>query len=279
MRYSVSACSNTGKVRRNNEDNFLLNDFYLEMKHGSCDMQSLTLEPEAIHLLGVFDGMGGYSDGEQASFLTACTAAQYWEEKLKRSRNISQTLTDLCLEANDTVCEKADGSQMGTTCALLCLDGDRYHICNIGDSPVFLLREGELQTLSQEHNQRRMFELATGKAAPWNQKFKLTQCIGIPRDEMLIEPHTGSGTVRDGDVFLLCSDGITDMLHPETLKQILQQGLEPEKTAQALISGALEAGGRDNATVICVRAEAVKKETVPSGKKSFFEGLKEIFIK
>lgn len=279
MRYSVSAGSDTGKVRRNNEDNFSVNEFCLEMKHGSCGVHSRLLESGSRYLLGVYDGMGGYSDGERASHIAACTMIGGWREKLNRAGSIPRLLTQLCLEANDIVCEQADGSQMGTTCALLCLDGRDFVLCNIGDSPVFLFRDGIMRQISVDHNQRKMYELATGKIAPRNQKFKLTQCIGIPKDEMIIEPYTDCGRVLPGDIFVLCSDGITDMLAPEDMERILTRGQSTEQMVKELIDAALEAGGRDNATVVCVKAEASAPAVMPSGKKSFFDGLREIFVK
>ena len=162
------------------------------------------------------------------------------------------------MEMNDEVCKEADGSGMGTTCALLYLHNNRYVVCNIGDSPVFLVRNGEIRKISLDHNQRAAFELLTGKPAPENQKFQLTQCIGIPKDEMHIEPYIASGSVQAGDFFLLCSDGVTDMVTVEEIKSVITSRKIPKAVVKELIYKAMEAGGRDNITVVCIAASGTE---------------------
>lgn len=258
MLYTAAAVTMTGRVRRNNEDNFCIDGLSLPRNHGDMAPVSRTLEPGNPHLLGVFDGMGGHRDGELASFLAAACFAGNREP----ARDGRELLTRLCVQANDLICDAADGSGMGTTCAVLYLYGGGYTVCNLGDSPVFLLRRGELRELSLEHTQRASYEAATGKSAPRERKFPLTQCLGIPREEMLIEPHTRSGRLRRGDVFLLCSDGITDMLTPGEIRELLSRGETPEEAVSCLARAALEAGGRDNLTALCLRVEGFGKERI-----------------
>lgn len=253
MKYDVAAKSAVGRIRRNNEDNLILDGEILPLDHKDSAVITKTITSENGKLVGVFDGMGGYSDGEKASYIAATTAKQAFEHKAGSIRH-EKFLHFLCMEMNDEVCKEADGSGMGTTCALLFLFHDRYIVCNIGDSPVFLVRNGEMKQISVDHNQRAAFELATGKPAPPNQKFKLTQCIGIPKDEMIIEPYVASGNVQCGDFFLLCSDGVTDMISFESIQNIILDYKEPESVINELIDKAMEAGGRDNITAVCVLA-------------------------
>lgn len=259
MNYRAAAQSACGKVRRNNEDNLCVDDVILPLSHGDSAVMREKMTSAKPHLFGVFDGMGGYSDGETASYLAAATARKYAGE-MGNGRKIAQSLVGLCMEANDAVCDAAKGSQMGTTCAMLCLFGSGYTVCNVGDSPIFLIREGVLKQISVDHNQRATYEKATGKPARPDQKFKLTQCIGIPKEEMLIEPYTDEGTVRDGDVFVLCSDGITDMLNQDTIREIVCGTDSVEKMASELTRQALLAGGKDNITVVCVKAEGGRRQ-------------------
>lgn len=269
MNYTVAAQSIIGQVRKNNEDNLCINDWFLDLSHGDSSLIHKSLPGFNTHLLGVFDGMGGYLDGERASYIAAKTASGYMDS-ISKSTDPRSVLTTLCLDANKKVCAEADGSQMGTTCALLCLSSGTYTLCNIGDSPVFLFRQNTLQQISMDHNSRATYEKATGQPARPGQKFKLTQCIGIPEDEMLIEPFLDSGTVQPGDFFLLCSDGITDMLSTEVICQILQTHSSPREAATALIGQAYSAGGKDNATVICVKVE---------GKNDFLHKITRLFNK
>lgn len=251
MKYDVAAQSSVGRIRRNNEDNLVLDGEILPLEHKDSAILSRSITSEGNKLVGVFDGMGGYSNGEKASYIAAVTALEAVEHNTGHISH-EEFLHSLCMEMNDEVCKEADGSGMGTTCALLYLNNDRYTICNIGDSPIFLVRNGEMKQISVDHNQRATFERATGKPAPANQKFKLTQCIGIPKDEMIIEPYIASDAVQLGDFFLLCSDGVTDMVPFVEIKAIICRENNPEAVVKELISKAMEAGGRDNITAVCV---------------------------
>lgn len=254
MKYDVAAKSAVGCIRRNNEDNLILDGEILPLEHKDFALISRSITSEGIKLLGVFDGVGGCSDGEKASYIAAVTA----KEAVKHmTDNISheEFLHSLCMEMNDEVCKEADGSGMGTTCALLCLNGRKYTACNVGDSPIFLVRDGRMRQISVDHNQKATYEKIMGKQARPNQKFKLTQCIGISSQEMLIEPFITSGNLRANDVFLICSDGLTDMMNPNKICGILNSGLSVECMVEKLSGLAINAGGRDNITIICVKIQ------------------------
>ena len=111
--------------------------------------------------------------------------------------------------------------------------------CNIGDSRTYRLRDGVFQQLSVDHIEKR----PAGKAP-------LTQYLGIDPMEMQIEPYIAKGRVERDDVYLLCSDGLTDMLTNFTIANILLNNPSPEKSVESLIRAALEQGGRDNITAI-----------------------------
>lgn len=253
MNYSVAARSAVGRVRRNNEDNMIVDGEILPIDHMDSSVISKTMADSHPRLVGVFDGMGGYSDGEKASYIAASMAKERFES-LGEHEMPRHVLHQLCLETNDEVCKEADGSSMGTTCALLAFSEESYTVCNLGDSPVFLIRDGEMVQISVDHNQKAMFESVTGKPAPPNRKFKLTQCIGIPKEEMIIEPFIASDRVQSGDFFLICSDGVTDMIASDEIRQIISDYKSPEAVVNKLTEKALEAGGRDNITAVCVLA-------------------------
>lgn len=271
MKYDVAARSAVGCVRRNNEDNLILDGDILPLEHKDSAVICRSVTSEGGRLLGVFDGMGGCSDGERASYLAAMTAMQAvgnWSDSIPQE----EFLHSLCMVMNDEVCKEADGSDMGTTCALLFLYQDRYTLCNVGDSPVFLVRNGEMKQISVDHNQRSAFEMITGKPAPANQKFQLTQCIGIPKDEMIIEPYISSDAVQPGDLFLLCTDGVTDMVTFEEIRSVILNRKTPEAVVSELVSKAMDAGGRDNITAVCIAAAGTENRvrTLDGFLKRFF---------
>ena len=252
MVYQVAASSMIGRVRRNNEDNLCIDDYLLPENHGDSEIVRYRLKSTVPHLVGVFDGMGCYSDGEKASFIAATTATHH-RNGSSVEEGFTRTLYNMCMEANDLICAEADGSHMGTTCAVLILYADHYTLCNIGDSPIFLVRDGAIRQLSIDHNQKATFERATGKPAKPGQKFKLTQCLGIPKEDMLIEPYTEEGSVKPGDVFLLCSDGVTDMVSNQEMVDLVMSASTTEEMVSKITSQAYDSGGRDNITLICVQ--------------------------
>ncbi len=255
MYLKIAASSHPGKVRAKNEDNLYFLGRHLPEQNTGLEPVSGTAKLNKPVLLGVFDGMGGYAAGEKASCLmaelTARTCAAAPRDMVPRAFMMA-----LCQEANLGVCQMMydhDGARMGTTASMLCLRKKEYTLCNIGDSPIFLLRAGALAEISMEHTERGIYESITGKKADPKRKFRLTQNIGMFPDEIAIEPYCTEGKLQKGDVFLICSDGITDMVERDEIRDILSRESDPQKTVEELTRRALENGGKDNATAICIR--------------------------
>lgn len=254
MRLQISARSHVGKVRTKNEDNFCVSGRILPENKSENYIHNSEVRLKQPVFLGVFDGMGGYANGERASFVTARIACARTEGASFGAAE--QLLTDICVEANLAVCQEmrdADGSRMGTTASMLLFEKKKITLCNIGDSPIFRFRKGLLEELHQEHTERATYESVTGKPAPAGKKFRLTQNIGLFPDEILIEPYCATDDLKPGDIYLICSDGITDMVEPAQIMEILNTQKSAEAVAQCLEEHALAAGGKDNATVICIR--------------------------
>ena len=255
MRIRMAAGSSTGRVRKVNQDNFILDGQSLPRDHGDFAPLSKVCAEERPLLVGVFDGMGGYAAGEEASYITAQTALAL---SGKPHAGAAELLTEICMEANRRVCAFGNGSPTGSTAAMLHLEGGKYTLCNIGDSPIFLLRERMLTQLSVDHTQRAMYERLRGTPAEPGRKFPLTQHIGIPEEELLIEPYLAGGPLKPGDTFLLCSDGVTDLLTREEILTVLFKEPSPHEMVRTLIRRAMDAGGRDNITAVCVQVESGK---------------------
>ncbi len=259
MRLEAAAVTHPGRMRPENEDNYCFHGSYPAKPGTGAHSEYAVFDGSCPLLMGVFDGMGGYQNGERASLIAAETAARFIPA-LSEAR-AQQTLADICTEANARICEEIEQTvkgKMGTTAAMLALCGSAYTVCNIGDSPVWLLRGGCLTELSYQHTEYQNYAAITGKKPEKGRKFPLTQHLGIQPEEMEIAPHFADGTLRIGDRFLLCSDGVTDMLSESALTEILSQPVADAGTlAVAIVRAALEAGGRDNITaaVICVCAD------------------------
>lgn len=239
------ACtSNIGKCRMNNEDNFTCMGTYLESDNtGTQELLSSKTDTSVFRLFGVFDGMGGEYHGEIASYLASKRAASFKE----CSDNPIEDLINLCKDANEDICKYASENEipsMGTTAAILLFDKKRIYLCNIGDSRIYRYSEDGLEQISEDH---------LGVAA-FGIKPPLSQNLGIPEDELVIEPYTTSGYYNTGDKYLICSDGLTDMVTPEEVKTILHKN-SPSKAASILTDEALKNGGKDNITVIVIEIQ------------------------
>ena len=256
MKLQVGALSNTGKTRTVNEDNFCLNGWHLPQKHGTMENVLLrSYDTEEFTHFGVFDGMGGYTAGDRSSYLAAVMEEAI--PKLQDKPELSRMFLLICQEANLRICSEIEliQGQTGSTAAMLGFYGEELYVCNVGDSPIFRLRGRDFLQLSVEHSERSIFEETTGKKTDYHQKFALTQNLGISPSEMVIEPYESRETVQAGDRYLICSDGITDMVSQNRIREILMSGEDLGKTLRTLEQDALQAGGKDNLTMILIEAE------------------------
>ena len=236
-------CTHTGKCRSLNQDNFICNGICRDavndtLKYPISGIVSASETP----LFGVFDGMGGEMCGEIAAYIAAESATY-----LNCKNNLIGTMQAFCKETNEKICQYAqnhDIGRMGTTAAMLLFGTKEVVLCNIGDSKIFQSSNGCLRQISEDHV---IFQIP-GKKSP------LSQNLGIPEEEMKIDPYIVSGSMNDGDVFLISSDGLTDLVTEKRIKDILENA-PYEQISEKLVLEALDNGGRDNITVIVCRVE------------------------
>jgi len=240
--------SHIGRLRKENQDNFLCVRSYMEEEHiGTDGVQNGQTNNGRKALFGVFDGMGGEECGEIASYIAAKEASTI---PIKKDGVLS--LTDYCKQANTKICEYAENyavSAMGTTAAMLLCSKDEITLCNIGDSKVFRFANGELEQISKDH----VVISAFGTKPP------LSQNLGIPPDQLLIEPYLSQGRYKNGDKYLICSDGLTDMLTLEEIKELLTRR-NTEDAVTSLVNKSLENGGKDNITIILLELKQIKNK-------------------
>ncbi len=231
MRIDYGWKTSAGKIRSQNEDSLFAGN----------------------RVFAVFDGMGGASYGEVASLLATQTLEVFAEhDKLAcGGPELEEALGDYITIANDIICEEMrqrSVSSMGAAAAVLVLHEDRASICNLGDCRIYRQDGSGLNQLSCDDRTK----------APMHSGTVLTQHLGVPREEFLLEPHIVTDMdAQPGQIFLLCSDGLTDMLQEEKIREIIQRlaGSPAQKIADALVEAALESGGRDNVTALIVKLD------------------------
>lgn len=244
-----AACGcHMGKIRKNNEDNFYFAGKYLDSNNVGLEEPLSCVESLKYGFsIAVFDGMGGENFGEIASF----TAAR---EMRRMKRTIKELLVPdekylngQLFRLNDAVVlakKELCTDRMGTTMVGLYFSMGYVYVSNIGDSRAYRLRDNELLQLSQDHVLKRPGR--EGKKAP------LTQHLGIDPEDMLIEPYITRVKLQRGDMYLLCSDGLTDMLTDYEIFDIMQNSEDTVTCVNRLMETALLHGGRDNITaVVC----------------------------
>ena len=252
MNYQIEAAcgSSVGKVRSKNEDNFLFDGTSLPEKNsGQLPPLNLYGEFPGSVSVAVFDGMGGMAHGEAASAPAAESVKRLLEQMDAPSPEV---LEDICLQANRAVWQKAvelGTERMGTTLAMLCFEKEHVYAVNVGDSRIFGLRGERLMQISRDHTDEAYMK-AKGIVG---RKPRLTQYMGIDPGEVRLEPYITRGSVQTGDTYLICSDGLTDMLDEETICQLLTVSGTAAACVESLISAALKRGGHDNVTVIVCR--------------------------
>ena len=250
MYYEIvySCISHIGNVRKVNQDNFICNGTYMKTNDSEIAFPlGGTVISKSPTLFGIFDGMGGEECGEIASYIAAKEASTI---PIKKDGVL--TLTDYCKQANTKICEYAENnavSAMGTTAAMLLCSKDEITLCNIGDSKVFRFADGELEQISKDH----VVISAFGTKPP------LSQNLGIPPEQLLIEPYLSQGRYKNGDKYLICSDGLTDMLSLEEIKELLDSQ-SVEDITENLVNKALDNGGKDNVTVILLEIKQKKNK-------------------
>lgn len=246
MLYNIfyTCISNVGKIRTINQDNFICNKKFLSLNETMVVPLSGRVSTKKPCLFGIFDGMGGEQRGEMAAYIAAENAAS-----LELGSKKGTELSAFCQDVNLKICQYAKEnklSSMGSTAAMLAFYEDSIELCNIGDSKVFRFSDNELSQLSVDHLM----------AAPPGRKPSLLQNLGIEPSEMTIEPYTAKIDYKTNDIYLICSDGLTDMVSKEDIARILTNNEKNLINALTiLLSMALKNGGRDNTSIIICRVE------------------------
>lgn len=231
----AAALSHVGRVRTENED--------------ACHADP----PSGLFV--VADGMGGHAAGEVASRIAVETLTEALADGPGTASpgELAPAIEEANRRIHRDARENPSRSGMGTTVTALIVDDAGWHLGHVGDSRAYLRRDGELLRISKDHSwvqeQVDRGKLSREEARLHPASSMLTRALGTARD---VEVDRRDGDLREGDVFLLASDGLTDMLPEDRVEEILAGEDGPEETARRLIHESLEAGGRDNTTAVVI---------------------------
>ena len=241
----VAARSDVGMIRSGNEDSYYA---------------------DATRERGLFivaDGMGGHAAGEVASEMAVqIVSRELHDVKDLHSEGAREKMAESIRMANraiyDRTIAESDKQGMGTTVSIIMVAGARYLIGQVGDSRVYLLRDGALKQLTKDHSYVQE-QVDAGLLTPEQARYHpysnvITRCVGANSD---VSPDVYAGAVKTGDVFLLASDGLTGMLEDFQLSEILSAQRMPQEQVDDLIAAANRHGGLDNITAILVRVDSL----------------------
>lgn len=241
----LHAAVDPGRARSNNEDSVATDD--------------------GVSLAVLADGMGGYNAGEVASNMATSfirTELGRWlrEASAQASDAEVRRAMDICVDnANRAIFNAANANPqyagMGTTLVVALFRDAKLMLGHVGDSRCYRLREGRLQQITRDHSllqEQIDAGLITAEQAAFSaNKNLVTRAVGV-EDTVMLETHQHD--VLPGDLYLLCSDGLSDMLDDDGITEVLLAHESLQSGARALIDAANEAGGRDNISVILGRA-------------------------
>lgn len=252
LNYQSCLICHQGIKRSKNEDNFLAQFSFhrpLACRNTPAFIFTGNSHYPLCHM--ILDGMGGESDGDLASLAAARGFHQYsqafwqdWPDQVTaQDLRVHQYVEAVSREVRSEARQRRSGVS-GSTCSFFLLHKKSVIFCNVGDSPLWLFREGELQPMSVPH-----IRVVRPAREGFGPKGGLTQFMGIDIEDFLLSPEIRHQECQDGDVLIACSDGLSDMVPRQTIVEVLRTSKDAEKAVVSLLKAALQAGGRDNITI------------------------------
>ncbi len=270
VRFSFGARTDRGKQRENNEDHFLVARLAKSMqvcKSSLPDDGTCRFSDEEAYLMVVADGMGGAAGGERASALALGSLETFVLNTFKWFLHLEGREQSVLFEQLRQGLERADHSVvaraqadprlygMGTTLTMAYSVGTDLFITHAGDSRAYLFHDGTIEQVTHDHTLVQVLVEAGGISAEQARHDKrrhvVTNVIGGPREGVKAEIHRL--LLADGDVLLLCSDGLSDPVGDAAIAEVLAHTTDPEEACNRLVDLALDRGGPDNITAIVAR--------------------------
>lgn len=255
----IAAVTDIGQKRASNQDNFYVNGCYIDHYDIAAERFE-TVDSMDTHVLAVCDGMGGHADGDVAAMIGVSTVADY-AHTLQSSDSLdeaAQNAEELLRAANDRILEhsRVTGKKMGSTISMLVVASDYVYACNLGDSEIYHKNQYGIERLSKPQTFAQALvdvgAISETQASRSYIRNQLSQYLGM-ENKRAVKPNEQYTTIRNGDMLLICSDGITDVLQSHAIYSSLSSGRPVKDIADALIEKALRKGSGDNLTVVIAR--------------------------
>lgn len=260
MKLKVYVSTNVGNCRGNNEDNFFAGEGYSNPDAENDKTVFFETDSSEAKIFSVCDGMGGESCGEVASGCAVRVLSDYSEE-IKKAGSIDEQkkcVRKFATDANNQIVDeiiKAGGLRGGTTLTLACVLEDKISMYYLGDSRIYMLRDGILTRVTRDHTvayekvDANIYTEEEAQKSP--DAHKLTMFLGVDDEKIgLNAEYAGTYTLSPGDFYLLCSDGLTDMCTDKEISDVMD--LECQNFAKELVFTALMNGGEDNVTCLVI---------------------------
>jgi PPM family protein phosphatase len=262
-----------GKVRPNNEDQFLVAELTkaMHVRQTSLPEPKLRIGEERAHLFLVADGMGGHSAGERASALAVAAIEQFTLNSFKWFFGSNTTDAQSALAEFRAALTRADAqilaeasnhpelSGMGTTVTMAFHLGTQLCLIHAGDSRAYVFRHGELHQVTEDHTMTadmvRTGAIQPDEVARHPLRHVITNVVG--GNELGVAVEAQVLEVQADDRLLLCSDGLSETVTNDSIRAVLEMELAPEAAARKLLAQALERGAPDNVTLVVVRFDAL----------------------
>ena len=255
----IAAVSDVGRRRVNNEDNFFVNGAFIDHYKVTAERFE-SVDTEEVHVMAVCDGMGGLSDGEVAAMTGVTTLSDYSDElqSIRTYEDASFTANRIVRVANDRILNrnKKTGKKMGSTFAMLVASVNCLYACNLGDSEIYIKTRFGMERLSKPQTYAQ--ELVDSGAISENQanrsygRNQLSKYLGMENTKAL-KPNECGAELRTGDILLICSDGVSDVLPSHSIYASLSSERPVNEIADTLIEKALRKNSGDNMTVVIAR--------------------------
>ena len=236
MRYY--GLTDQGKVRKQNED-----CFYIDEKNT---------------VFFVADGMGGHNAGQVASQMSSQITEDYINEHISEDESIADLLRDAIVKANSDIYQKASKersySGMGTTVEACAIKENKLFSAHVGDSRLYRLRDSEFRQLTTDHSYVEMLirngDITREEAREHPNRNVITRAVGT---DPTVEIDSAEFEIKPKDVYLLCTDGLTEMLEDSEIQEIISRDIPLKDQVEYLVQTANEKGGTDNVTVLMIQ--------------------------
>ena len=255
-KYNVYLSTHQGLVRTGNEDNYAINNIVRDIRDNEKNLRG-TQATQPL-LCSVFDGMGGEAHGEIASKIAADHAAHLYNQIKAGTDNITRDVYNFVTQSNAAIVATIgndETSRGGSTFVTVVINNDIVYPFSLGDSRLYLYRNGMLTQITNDHTlamkKYRANIYSLEEARKSNDSHKLTAFLGIDVGDEMIEPEVYSPFVLEqNEKLLLCSDGLYDMCSDEEILSILSRN--SKTLSLKLVEKAIENGGVDNITCLVV---------------------------